>query len=79
MKVNGIKVEGISVAYEGCHKIYICEDEQDEEMMRSYGYEIYPLSDLPTIYENACSLRFIDNAKLTKVYAPQCEDAIIEV
>ena len=28
MKVNGKEVKGIGIAYDGCHKIYIIEDEK---------------------------------------------------
>ena len=78
MIINGEKVKGISVAYEGCHKIYICEDEHDEVMMRGYGYSIYPLDDLPKIWDSSCSLRFISNAKLDKQYVGQFEEARFE-
>ena len=66
--------EAHSIAYEGCHKIYISLDETQTNKMISYGYgedntylikaedsNPYDLSD--TIwhwYEDSCSLRFID-------------------
>ena len=79
MKINGktVKTNGF-FAYEGCHKIYICEDNDDIKMMKGWGYEILPIISLREVYESSCSLKFIDNAKLTTVYAPQCEDAIFE-
>ena len=75
MKINGNTIEGISVAYDGCHKIYICESIEDEEMMKGWGYKIYPLEQLPEIWENSCSLRFISNAKLDRDYVRQFEEA----
>lgn len=79
MKINGktVKTNGF-FAYEGCHKIYICEDARDIRKMKKYGYDILPIASLREVYEGSCSLRFIDNAKLTTVYAPQCEEAVFK-
>ena len=79
MKINGkqVKTNGF-FAYEGCHKIYICEDSADIKMMKQYGYEILPIASLREVYEGSCSLKFINNAKLTIVYAPQGKNAIFE-
>lgn len=46
--------------------------------MEEYGYKIYPLKDLEKIYEISCPLRFISNAKLTKDYVEQFEDAVFD-
>ena len=78
MRVNGREIVGQSVAYEGCHKIYICENDADEEKMKGYGYEIYPLKYLPEIWESSCSLRFIDNASLNANYVRQFEEAVFD-
>ena len=78
MFVNGEKIIGTSFAYDGCHKIYICEDPEDRKMMVEYGYELYPLKDLKDAYESSCSLRFIENAKLTKTYVAQFEEAVFD-
>ena len=80
MKVNGkeIKTNGY-FAYDGCHKIYICEDEADIETMRGYEYEnILPIAELPKTWDWSCPLRFIQNVKLTTNYVMQCEDAVFE-
>lgn len=78
MKINGKEVVGKSVAYEGCHKLYICEDKQDELMMLSLGYKVYPIEMLEELYEHSCSLRFISNAKFDKSYVKQFERAVFE-
>lgn len=78
LKINGRKVKGRSFAYEGCHKIYICESKADELMMVGYGYEIYPLENIEQIYDNSCGLKFIENAKLDRTYVSQFEDATFE-
>lgn len=78
MLINGKLVTGNSYAYEGCHKIYICENQADEEMMKSYGYDIYPLSTIEETWEKSCPLRFISNANLDKSYVEQFEYAEFE-
>lgn len=75
MKINGQQVIGNTFAYEGCHKIYICESKEDEEMMKEYGYRIEPIEELEITYKTSCPLKFIHNAKLTKSYVGQFEEA----
>lgn len=67
-------IKGVGIAYDGCHKIYVCEDEDDIKKMKEYGYNIYPMSDLKSIWENSCGLRFVENAKLTKSFVAQFEE-----
>lgn len=78
MKINGKEVVGEKFAYDGCHKIYIVEDEEDREKFVSYGYKIYDIKYIEDIYESSCSLRFINNCKLDKTYAAQFENATFE-
>lgn len=78
MKINGIKVEGKRFAYDGCHKIYIIEDEKDERDALEYGYDIFILDELENAWNGSCGLRFISNWKLDKRYVKQFEDAIFE-
>lgn len=79
MKINGKEViTNGKFAYDGCHKIYILEDEADEQMMVGYGYSIYPIGQLQEKYANSCYLRFVSNAKLDKSYVEQCKDAEFE-
>lgn len=80
MKINGIKVETEvnTFAYDGCHKIYILEDYVDQNEARTMGFEIKHIQDLPSTYRNSCPLKFINNWKLDKCYAPQCEDVRFE-
>ena len=79
MKINNIEVVGNKFAYDGCHKIYIIEDEQDEQKARECGYKILDISQLTKTYECSCELRFIHNWKLTKTYVAQFENATFEV
>lgn len=78
MKVNGIEIKGNLIAYDGCHKIYIIEDEEDEKRAKKLGYLIYPIKNLQKIYELSCELRFISNWKLTTFYVPQYEVALFD-
>lgn len=48
-------------AYEGCHKIYLVEDEHDIEEAQSYGYDIYPIERLEEVFQDSCPYRFISN------------------
>lgn len=73
MKINGQLVIGNKFAYDRCHKIYICEDEDDIKMAKEYGYDIYDIKDIKHYYEISCPLRFINNWKLDKCYAEQFE------
>ena len=81
MKINGQLVIGNKFAYDRCHKIYICEDEDDIKMAKEYGYDIYDIKDIKLIakefpiarIEISCPLRFINNWKLDKCYAEQFE------
>jgi len=59
-----------AIAWDNCHKIYILMDNEQVELMRSYGYEPLITDDqmssdemFNTVmewYEDSCSLRFID-------------------
>lgn len=64
-------------AYDGCHKIYIIEDENDLKEAKKHDYEIHDIKELPKIWENSCDLRFIHNWKLTKTYISQFTDGTI--
>lgn len=78
MKINGIEVvTNGKFAYDGCHKIYIIEDEENEEEA-SDGYKILPIEKLKETYENSCELKFIHNWNLDKTYVAQFEEAVFE-
>ena len=83
VKVNGIEIIGDMFVYDGCHKIYIIEDENDlrecQEMwgQLKVGKDLFNILDLQTIYEESCGLRFISNWKLDKQYVKQFEESVI--
>ena len=80
MKINGIEVETEvnSFAYDGCHKIYILKDYTELSEAQQEGYTIYHISDLESIYNRSCPLKFINSWDLEITYAPQCEEAIFD-
>lgn len=67
MKINGKEIKAEMFAYDGCHKIYLLNN--DEEMCQALecDYGIYDISLLKEKYENSCPLRFINNWDLTSV------------
>ena len=75
MKVNGIEIMGDCFAYDGCHKIYICESLNDIRDAMEKGYEVHDIEELPAYWEKSCPLRFINSWDLTTIYVDQCEKA----
>jgi hypothetical protein len=66
-----------TIAFDGCHKCYVIEDEDDMTDMKELGYsdfrEFANWDDFLAFYRQLCDLRFLDNAKLTKTFIAQCE------
>ena len=82
MKINGLEVTAQTFAFDGCHKIYLLENEAEEANARELGYNIYPIHELRQAYEDSCGLRFISNWPLIDdnfvSYVGQGEDANFE-
>lgn len=78
MKINGKEVVGNKFAYDGCHKIYIVEDLEDERKAKDLDYSIHHIEEIEDFWKLSCSLRFINNWKLNKMYVAQFEDATFE-
>ena len=77
--IDGTPTEATHFAYDGCHKIYLLTSAADVFRMFDAGWEgedMYPISELPEIWEETCPLRFISNADLTMVI-DQGDDALI--
>lgn len=76
MKINNKEVKTNNwFAYDGCHKIYILEDEDDFVKAKGLEYTILPIGMIQEVYKNSCPLRFINNWKLNTVYVEQFEKA----
>ena len=59
--------------FDGCHKIYLIEDNKDIEEFKERGWneqDIYSIDILIDCYINACPLKFINTCKL-KTIVPQ--------
>lgn len=79
--INNQLVEGLGFVWDGCHKIYIIEDEEDIERAKKLTYivegsdktdeQLHPLSELEETYNNSCPLRFIDYFNLRGTIIPQ--------
>ena len=78
MTINGKHTDAKKFAYDGCHKIYLLESEQDEDEARSNDYDILPISQLKKTFDNSCGLQFISDWSLKKAFVPQFEDAVFE-
>ena len=59
--------KAISITWEGCHKIYICLDQESHEQQVEWGYEMVPVKDkaealnqLHEWFDVSCGLRFIN-------------------
>ena len=70
MKINGETISAKQFAYDGCHKIYLIEDENDYQEAR-HGYDIIPITYIRHKWNESCGLQFISNWKLSKRYAEQ--------
>lgn len=87
IKLSGRKdsekyLEHCIVAWEGCHKIYIIDNKNDLKTFMKLTYDFYPLSDLPDIVRNSCSLWFIEHGSLKKSYVLQNDnylDWVVEI
>lgn len=80
--VNDYLCSAKGIAWDTCHKIYILMDDNQMELMRSYGYDPLVSSknlhadDLEKLvwdwYDKSCGLRFIDAVRTM----PEGEDEI---
>ena len=77
MKINGKATKAKQFAYDGCHKIYLLEDENDLSESKDCGYEILPVSILEKTFRNSCGLQFVANWKLEKDYVEQGEADVL--
>lgn len=74
MKISNRKIKATHYFFDGCHKIYLIEDEQDKQNFLNIGWtenDIYTIDTIIDCYENACPLKFIQTCKL-KTIVPQC-------
>jgi uncharacterized ParB-like nuclease family protein len=76
MKINGKTIQAKEFAFDGCHKIYICESADESKEAMQSGFTILPIDQIKNAYENSCSLRFIHNWQLNKTFVSQFTDVV---
>ena len=74
MIIKGKETKAELFAYDGCHKIYLIESEHDRNHAEELKYDLYPINELLTVWNESCELRFIRNWQLDKVYISQFEE-----
>lgn len=76
MKINNIEISAKYFGYDGCHKIYLIETEEQRREAQSSEYTVLHISKLKKTFENSCGLRFISSWDLSKSnIVDQCEEA----
>lgn len=65
-KVKEMAPEATQFAWDGCHKIYIIENQEEVTEAEKVGYEILDIKNLETAWEKSCELRFINFWNLDK-------------
>ena len=75
MKINDQKITAKTFAYDGCHKIYLLENDEQVCEAKALGYNTLPIAEIEQAYEDSCGLRFIQYWSLDRECVPQFEDA----
>lgn len=65
-KVKEMAPEATQFAWDGCHKIYILENQEEVTEAEKVGYEILDIKNLETAWEKSCELKFINFWNLDK-------------
>ena len=71
MEINGVLTQAKEFGFDGCHKIYLINSDDEKQELIGYGYNILPINKLRKTYKNACPLKFISNADLKTTIVPQ--------
>ena len=66
-------------AYDGCHKIYLIENEENLKSAKASGYGIYPIEELEEKFNSSCGLRFINTWDLETIVPQFAEDVKFEM
>lgn len=59
-KINGIEINAVVFAYDGCHKIYLLNDNESIIEAEDAGYDVYDIGNIISAFVYACPLRFIN-------------------
>lgn len=63
-------------AYDGCHKIYITENEDEAKQAMDMNYVLIPIELIEDYYKKSCPLKFIHPFNLIGDYCQQGEEAV---
>lgn len=74
---NIYDVPAMKVAFDGCHKIYLCATMEEVVEALGYSYNIHEIEELPTLWDKSCGLRFIScwDVETKKPLISQCGEA----
>ena len=78
VNINGTEIYADEFAYDGCHKIYLLESEEERQEAIEAGYQICSVNDLEEIYWDSCPLRFISTWNLDQII-PQCFEKTLHI
>lgn len=78
MKINSIEITQKIFAYDGCHKIYLLNSDDDKKEALDLGYYILPINQIEEVYLNSCELRFINTWNNLQTVVGQFEKAVFE-
>jgi hypothetical protein len=73
MRINNQEIHAQFFAYDGCHKIYLIETEQQMLEFQNSRYQIKPISELKRTFDASCELRFVNSADLKITFVKQYE------
>lgn len=65
-------------AFDGCHKIYLIENEDNLKNAIDGGYNTYPIEDLQEKFEHSCGLKFINTWDLETIVPQFAENVEFE-
>ena len=73
-KINGVEVVAGAFAYDGCHKIYLLNDEDSiVDAEENNGYDVYDIGSIISAFVYSCPLRFIGKwGGAFESVVPQC-------
>lgn len=78
MRINSIEITQKTFAYDGCHKIYLINSDDEIKEATDRGYEILPIELIEEVFLDSCELRFIRTWDLLESIVGQYEKAIFE-
>lgn len=60
-KINAIEQSDYSLAWDGCHKLYLLEDDERRTSAEETGYTIFPAEEIRELLSVSCGLVFVSN------------------